>query len=292
MNSPMNLSRILCAARRFGLRFWHLLAQIILPAVGVNLAIALPASAQFANAIVIDGGQVGVFQLTADQFDGWVFNGQVNGKQWEPQLKSQLNTRIDYVDQICKLTEAQKQKLSLAGRHDIKRFADQYESLKQKLVNTTYGQDQVNLAYQQVQPLQQTWNAGIFGENSLLYKVLPKVLGAEQNEKYRQEELKRRKFRYMAKVKLSLAALENSLPFTAKQRQQLEELILAETPPPRRWGQYDHQVVLLQASKLPNAKLKQIFNDDAQLQRLKDMLAQAQGMEPMLRQQGWIEDAK
>jgi hypothetical protein len=282
MNCPQNNLRISSA--------W-----IVAAVVGIAINIVFPASAQqfeFANAIVIEGGQVGVFQVTADQFDGWVFNGQVNGKQWEPQLKSQLSTRIDYIDQICKLTEAQKQKLTLAGRYDIKRFSDQYETLKQKLVNTTYGQDQVNVAYQQIQPLQQTWQAGIFGDSSLLYRVLPKVLEREQNEKYQQEEVKRRKFRYMAKVKLSLAALENSLPFTAKQRQQFEELILAETPPPKRWGQYDHQVVLFQASRLPDAKLKQIFNDDNQFQKLKAMLAQAQGMEQMLRQQGWIEDTK
>jgi hypothetical protein len=122
--------------------------------------------------------------------------------------------------------------------------------------------------------------------------VLPRVLSTEQVAKYQQEELKRRRFRYMAKVKLSLAALENSLPFSAKQRQQLEELILAETPPPKRWGQYDHQIVLLQASKLPEEKLKKIFPDDAQYERLKAMLAQGQGMEQMLVQQGWIEESK
>jgi hypothetical protein len=250
-----------------------------------------PAAAQPAielDADVVQPAQP-VFQLTPEQFDSWVFNGQINGKQWEPQLKTQLNMRIDFIDTVCKLSEAQKQKLTLAGRYDIKGFADQYEALKLQLQNKTYGQDKVNEAYQQVMPLQQVWNAGIFGEKSMLYKVLPKVLGPEQTEKYQQEELKRRKFRYMAKVKLTLASLENSLPFTAKQRQQFEELILAETPPPKRWGQYDNQVVLLQASKLPEAKLKEIF-DDKQLKRLQTMLGQAKGLEQMLKQQGWIEE--
>lgn len=254
-------------------------------------AIARPACAVDALIEVEDVVQPAqpVFQLSPEQFDSWVFNGQINGKQWEPQLKTQLKMRIDFIDNVCKLSEAQKQKLTLAGRYDIKSFADQYEALKQKLQNKTYGQDKVNEAYQQVQPLQAVWNAGIFGDKSMFYKVLPKVLGAEQTEKYQQEELKRRKFRYMAKVKLTLASLENSLPFTAKQRQQFEELILAETPPPKRWGQYDNQVVLLQASKLPEAKLKEIF-DDAQLKRLQTMLQQAKGFEQMLVQQGWIED--
>lgn len=231
-----------------------------------------------------------VFQLTAEQFDSWVFNGQINGKQWEPQLKSQLNLRIEAVDNICKLSEPQKQKLLLAGRYDIQGFADKYEILKQKLQGTVYGQDKINEAYQQIQPLQQIWSAGIFGEQSMFNKVLPHVLGPEQTAKYQQEELKRRKFRYMAKVKLTLASLENSLPFTAKQRQQFEELILAETSTPKRFGQYDNQVVLLQASKLPDEKLKNIF-DKAQFARLRQMLNQARGMQQMLEQQGWIEAA-
>src|SRR5690606_16020225 len=100
---------------------------------------------------------------------------------------------------------------------------------KSEMQGTTYDQDQINVAYQRIQPLQVIWNAGIFGEKSMLYKVLPNVLGPEQTAKYQQEELKRRKFRYMAKVKLTLASLESALPFTAKQRQQFEELILAET---------------------------------------------------------------
>ncbi len=228
-----------------------------------------------------------IFQLTPEQFDSWVFNGQVNGKQWEPQLKSQLNLRIEAVDHVCKLTEAQKQKLLLAGRYDIKRFADKYEILKQELQGTVYGQDKINEAYQQIQPLQQIWNAGIFGEKSLFHKVLPHVLDVEQTTKYEQEELKRRKFRYMAKVKLTLASLENSLPLTAQQRQELEKLIIAETAPPKRFGQYDSQVVLLQASKLSDEKFNKIF-DKAQLKRFRQMLSQSKGMEHILMQEGWI----
>jgi hypothetical protein len=257
-------------------------------AISAAFLFIAPARAQDEDDPDVPRPQQNIFQLTPEQFDSWVFNGQVNGKQWQPQLKSQLNLRIEAVDNVCKLTETQKQKLTLAGRYDIQRFSDKYETLKQKLQGTTYNQDQINEAYQQIQPLQEIWQAGIFGEKSLFHKVLPNVLGEEQTAKYQQEELKRRKFRYMAKVKLALTSMENSLPLTAQQRGKFEELILAETPTPKRFGQYDNQVVMLQAAKIKEAKLKEIF-DAAQLKRVKTMLQQARGYEHMLKQQGWIE---
>ena len=43
-----------------------------------------------------------------------------------------LAAQIDNIDRACKLTEAQKEKLHLAGRGDIKRFFDRYERVKGK----------------------------------------------------------------------------------------------------------------------------------------------------------------
>lgn len=272
------------AASRFALfRAAWLLLALALPCA--------PALAQLEEAEAVAPHMMHIFEMTPDQFDSWVFNGQMRGNQWEPTLKSQLNLRIEAVDQVAKLNDKQKLKLTLAGRHDIQSFADQYDILKYEMVGSVYGQDEINVAYQRIQPLQTRWNAGIFDKSSLFYKVLPNTLSAEQLAAYEQEELKRRKFRYTAKVKATLSSLEGALPFTGKQRQQLEELILADTTPPKKFGQYDFQVVLYQASKLPEDKLKKIF-DDAQFRQLKMRFNQAAGMEQMLIQQGWIEKAK
>lgn len=76
---------------------------------------------------------------------------------------------------------------------------------------------------------------------------------------------------------------------TVEQRQQLEKLLLAETKPPKKFGQLDVQVVLLQASNLPEAKLKNIF-DDGQMKSLQQVFQQVKGMEPMFKQQEILPD--
>ena len=101
------------------------------------------------------------------------------------------------------------------------------------------------------------------------------------------EERERRKFRYEAKIELVLSNLENSISLRAEQRQRLVKLLLDETEPPKKFGQYDFYVVLFQAGKLGEAKLRPIL-DDAQWQSLKKVLDQYRGMERFLKSQGYV----
>ena len=65
------------------------------------------------------------------------------------------------------------------------------------------------------------------------------------------------------------------------------ELILSETKRPTRFGQYDYYLVLYQAGKIPEAKLKPLF-EDKQWALLKRQLNQRRGMEQFLRSQGLL----
>jgi hypothetical protein len=56
-------------------------------------------------------------------------------------LDASLERRIKGVDQICSLTDAQKRKLRLAGRGDIKRFFDRVETVRPKLQRAQALQD-------------------------------------------------------------------------------------------------------------------------------------------------------
>jgi len=86
-----------------------------------------------------------------------------------------------------------------------------------------------------------------------------------------------------------LAALESNLPFTDEQRDGFEKLLITETKPPRKFSQFDVQVVLLQAANLPEAKLKNIF-DDGQMKSLQQVFQQVKGMEGVLKQQDILPD--
>ena len=69
------------------------------------------------------------------------------------------------------------------------------------------------------------------------------------------------RFRYRAKVELVVAQLDQSVGFRDEQRRKLVELIVSETQPPTRFGQYDYYLVMYQAGKIAEAKLKPLFED-------------------------------
>ncbi len=229
------------------------------------------------------------FVLTPEQFDQWVFNGIGNCDQAMKQLETQINMRIEAINRVCKLSEAQKQKLHLAADSDIKRFRDKYDELKQKLQNTRHNQNDINKIFTQIQPLQLEWNAGILGDSSVYNKVLHRTLDPDQSNHSEKEEAERDAYRYQAKVKLAVMTVETSMPLTDKQREAFIKLLLEETHPPKTFGQYDFYVVMFQAAKIKPEKLSAIF-DEPQMRGLKQAFQQAEGMQQILKQEGVLPD--
>jgi len=230
-----------------------------------------------------------VFILTPETFDQWVFSSVNNSAQAFSEIDSQVKLRIEAIHRVCSLSSSQKLKLQLAADRDIKKFRDQYDQLKSKYQNTKQNPNNLQTVYNAISPLQQQWNAGIIGDSSMLGKVIESTLTDQQWATYQKEQTERNNYRYRAKIKLALAALESSLPLTAEQRDGFEKLLLAETRPPKKFSQFDVQVVLLQAANLPEAKLKNIF-DDGQIKSLNQIFQQVKGMEPVLKQQEVLPD--
>ena len=83
--------------------------------------------------------------------------------------------------------------------------------------------------------------------------------------------------------------LDKGLGLTDDQRQRFVELLATEVRPPRRFGQGDYWYLMLQASRVPESKIKAIF-DAPQWRLLSRQFGQARGMEPMLRSNGVIPD--
>jgi hypothetical protein len=230
-----------------------------------------------------------VFILTPETFDQWVFSNVGNSAQAFSEIDSQVKLRIEAVDRVCSLSQLQKLKLQLAADRDIKKFRDEYDQLKNKFQHTRQNPNDLQKVYSAIAPLQQQWNAGIISDSSMLGKVIESTLTADQWAAYQKELAERMNYRYRAKIKLALASLESTVPITDEQREQLEKLLIAETKPPKKFSQFDAQVVLLQAANLPEAKLKNIF-DDGQMKSLQQVFQQVKGMEPMLKQQEILPD--
>ena len=227
------------------------------------------------------------FEVQENQFEQWVFQNWQSAQAARTQLEKMLGLQIDDVDRAGQLTEAQRKKIQLAGGGDIKRFFEQVEVVRKKFLLVRKDQQKFNEIWQDIQPLQMTINTGLFDDGSLFSKSLRKTLTADQAVRYEQNQRDRRAFRYRAKVDLAVAMLENAMPLRDEQRLQFTRLLMEETKPPRKSGQYDYYVIMWQASRLPEGKLKPLF-DNAQWKVLSQQFTQMRGMEQFLKQNGGL----
>src|SRR5207245_8056724 len=125
---------------------------------------------------------------------------------------SLLALQVKDIDRACKLTDAQKKKLQLTGRGDIKRFFDRYEKVKQKFQLVKHDEQKMQEIWQDISPLQMTLQAGLFHDDSLLHKSLHNTLSSEQFARYDAIAGERRAFRHHANIELAVTTLEQSMP--------------------------------------------------------------------------------
>ncbi|MDR3637498.1 MAG: hypothetical protein P4L84_27080 [Isosphaeraceae bacterium] len=224
------------------------------------------------------------------QLNGFVLNDATFGQlafgvqdlgSVRARMDSYLTLKVEDVDRACALTAGQKQKLKLAGRGDIKRTWDRVEEKKRKYVNMTHDQNKLNEIAQDLQSLRVVLNGDPFVDGTFFSKALKSTLTDEQIARYDKSVMDKKAYRYRAKVDLVVATLDQTAGFTAKQREQLLDLILHETKPPKQFGPYDYQVVMIQLSKIAEDKLKPIF-DDIQWAMLRRRFDQSRAMEAIL----------
>jgi hypothetical protein len=237
------------------------------------------------EAVVQPGQRVWV--MTDDQFDQWVFGAPRNPRGGRNKLDSLLTLHVDDVARICHLTEAQKRKLLLAGRGDIKRFFEKVDEKRKKFEKVKTDQNKIGEIYQELVPLQTFLQSGLFSQGSFYDKTLRTILSQQDQGACQARVEERNQFRYRAKIELVVTQLDQSVGFRADQRRRLIEHILSETQPPKRYGQYDYYIVLYQASKVPADKLKPLF-EERQWALLQRSLNQGRGMEHFLRAQGLL----
>jgi hypothetical protein len=226
--------------------------------------------------------------MFADQnFDQWVFPGVNNAKMGQERLYNQATLRLTEIDRICQLSAAQKEKLKLAARGDLERFAEEVEAVRRKFQEAKNDQNAMNQIWQDIQPLQIKQATGLMGPDSLLSKVLPKTLNQEQAAAYQVVVDRRRRFQYRAAIASSLVTLQNTVPLEHRQREALIKLLLEETQPPERTGQYDYYLVMYRMAHLPAAKVQPLL-EQRQWQTLQQQFNQYRGMRQFLIEQGLL----
>ena len=119
----------------------------------------------------------------------------------------------------------------------------------------------LDLAQQEAQPLRKEREAILAGEGFFFNQALRHMLTEEQHGRFRKDVDDRRVFRHRASVRWTVVMLARSLGLTDDQRRRLEAVLLEETRPPRSSASFDYQIVMYQASRIPEAKIRPIFDD-------------------------------
>lgn len=247
-------------------------------------------------------------------FDVFVFRPDRTAAAVRSRLNSDLSTRVDEIDRHCRLTEAQKQKLLLAGRGDIKRFFDRCEQAKEKLhlagekfqkenlqaagdkaaERVAEAQLMVQMEVEMMQsaaPLQRTLQKGLFQEDSLLYKSLRNTLTDEQAARFEAAKAGGVAARHLAGVERAVEVLGRDARLTAVQRRELVKLLVAEIKPPPKPApsRYDEWYILCMMRRLPEGRLKPLF-DAERWADVSQRISRYKVIEPELRQLGLLPD--
>jgi hypothetical protein len=226
------------------------------------------------------------FAINETNFDQWVFQGNGNANTARDRIKSRLALQVAELERICGLSEAQKEKLALAARGDVRRFFVQVEEVRAKFLKARNDQNAFGQIWQDIQPLQSKQAAGLFGDRSLYAKTLRNTLTPEQWEKFQKVLEDRRRFRYRATIEVAIASLENAVALRREQRETIGQLLLDRTNPPLVFGRSDYWFVMHRLAGLKETELRPLF-DEQQWNKLRPQVLQA-NYRQMLIQNGVI----
>jgi Spy/CpxP family protein refolding chaperone len=136
------------------------------------------------------------FHIVKGSSEQVIFGNGKNEAEARRQLFSRLSQKIDAVNRLCGLTDAQSQKLELAGRGDVHRLFEQATEMRSKIeaIHAVDADDRRSLLNrvvalsQECRPLRTAFDAGPFAEGSLFAKALRRILTPEQAARYARRE--------------------------------------------------------------------------------------------------------
>ena len=202
-------------------------------------------------------------------------------------LESTLRSRVDSLARTYRLSEPHKKKLLVAGQGDIKRYFDSVEDTWAKLDDVGNEPDKTRETISELDRLGRIYRSGMFKKGSIFAKTLDKILSDTQTTNDKKEIQERHQQRFRATLTWMAGTLELTMKLSAHQRRQLERVLIEETRAPEAFGSYDYYGLIFQASRIPEAKLKPIFDDD-QWQALTAQFQEASRMEKTLKDGGFI----
>jgi hypothetical protein len=172
-------------------------------------------------------------------------------------LERELADRLDELDAVCGLAEAQRKKLERAGQGEIKRFIDRFTLTVMEGADVSLQEVQglaVDLRDLHRQP------GKLFDAGSLFSKILAATLSREQRARNEPSLRDENRVRYRKAVVAAVHSLAGLVNISNTECVKLSRLILTETKPPLKYGPSDYAFVMYQAARLPEAKLKEVIH--------------------------------
>jgi len=114
----------------------------------------------------------------------WVFGNGSEPVSAKRHLDSLLDQKLASIDQICHLTHAQKQKLDLTGRGDIKRFINRIDEIGTQYQRAQNDPKKLVALTEEATRLQRDLKSGLFRDGSFFFRSVEKNLTPEQFVRY------------------------------------------------------------------------------------------------------------
>jgi hypothetical protein len=196
------------------------------------------------------------------QFDRW-YSLQIRPRVGDfDQLEMRLARRLLELDEECHLTAAQIKKLRLAGRGDVKRLKDRVNQIARTMENPHSSVEDLRAARLEMSDLDRRAGQRLFGDDSLFCKNIASTLDRDQAAALEKAICERNLIRHRTAVDLATRTLKSNLGMTDYQCDRLAELLLQEARPPKKFGAApDVALILFQASRIPEARIRPIFSD-------------------------------
>jgi hypothetical protein len=210
------------------------------------------------------------------------------------------DVRLAQIDSVCSLTDTQRRKLRLAMESDVRRLAEAIEAERRKYqgVEVNFGDQAGQKKWQQFQQDVQRCRErlrGLFDADSLLTKVLPTTLDAEQNARLTAESAARRSARWRGLVAAAMHKFDDLLGLDERQYDEIEKLLLerepalrVDRPGSRQDFNAQQMLVSLVLSEIDAQRLQGIVSG-RQWQMLAQIANQGKSMRSYIEAQGLLE---
>jgi len=210
------------------------------------------------------------------------------------------DVRLAQIDSVCSLTDTQRRKLRLAMESDVRRLAEAIEAERRKYqgVEVNFGDQAGQKKWQQFQQDVQRCRErlrGLFDADSLLTKVLPTTLDAEQHARLTAESAARRSARWRGLVAAAMHKFDDLLGLDERQYDEIEKLLLerepalrVDRPGSRQDFNAQQMLVSLVLSEIDAQRLQGIVSG-RQWQMLAQIANQGKSMRSYIEAQGLLE---